>query len=251
MSRALPDEHADPPAPARDVVWVAHRGGIVPGYPENTLKAFRHAIRSGAQVLEIDLRATKDGHLVVIHDRTLERTTNGRGLVCARTLAELKRLDAGGGERIPSYQEALELVAGTGVEVLLDIKRSRAQDLGKIVALTEQHGAVASVIAGVRSVRSLRKIRALNPGIRTLGFVRSPDRVDEFIAAGVDIVRLKYEWIERDPGLIERVHALGRPVWALAPGLARDGLDPLIDSGVDGIISDAPAMAYAVPRQAD
>lgn len=248
MSHGVPGVGAGPAPPERGVVWVAHRGGIVPGHPENTLKAFHHAIDAGAQVLEVDLRVSKDGHVVVIHDRTLERTTNGRGPVTARTLAELKRLDAGGGETIPTYEEVLRLVAGTGVELLLDIKRGRAKDLRKIVALTEHHAAVAYVIAGVRSVKDLRAMRALNPAIRTLGFVRNRDRIDAFVAAGVDIVRLKSEWIERDPGLVKKVHELGRLVWALTPGLARGDLDRFLESGVDGIISDAPAPTLALPR---
>lgn len=110
--------------PEWNVAFVAHRGGIVPGYPENTLAAFRQAAKHGAEVIEVDLRGTKDGEVVIMHDETFDRTTNGKGKVTDYTLAELKKLDAGGGERIPTYEEALQLVAGTGVKLLLDIKES-------------------------------------------------------------------------------------------------------------------------------
>lgn len=105
---------------AGEVVFVAHRGGIVPGYPENTLAAFRHAIELGVDAIEIDPRGTKDGEIVIMHDATVDRTTNGRGRVEDLALRELKALDAGGGERVPTYEEVLELVAGSGVDLLLD-----------------------------------------------------------------------------------------------------------------------------------
>ncbi|RXI96546.1 glycerophosphodiester phosphodiesterase [Anaerobacillus alkaliphilus] len=72
---------------------IAHRGGSV--YPENTLSAFRHSFDIGSDILEFDVHMTKDGHLVVIHDFTVDRTTNGQGRVDSLTLAELKQLDAG------------------------------------------------------------------------------------------------------------------------------------------------------------
>ena len=90
------------------VVNIAHRGGIIEGYPENTLAAFRRAIAFGAEVIEIDIRGTKDGEVVILHDETLDRTTNGKGSVTNYTLEELKEFDAGCGERIPTYEEVLE-----------------------------------------------------------------------------------------------------------------------------------------------
>ena len=77
------------------VVNIAHRGGIVEGYPENTLAAFRHTITVGAEVIEIDIRGTRDGEVIIIHDETLNRTTNGTGPVANYTLGELKKFDAG------------------------------------------------------------------------------------------------------------------------------------------------------------
>ena len=86
----------------RFFVTIAHRGGLVPDYPENTLTAFRKTIETGAEVIEIDLRSTKDGEIVVLHDSTIDRTTDGRGPVAETTLGELKTLDAGKGERVPT-----------------------------------------------------------------------------------------------------------------------------------------------------
>lgn len=138
--------------PEWGVVNVAHRGGIAPGEPENTLGAFRRAIAAGADAIEIDLRGTRDGRVVVLHDETLERTTDGTGRVTDYELSELRRLDAGDGAKIPTYEEVLELVSGTGVQLLLDIKVSPVLDKRRVVRLTESHRAVLHVIVGARTV---------------------------------------------------------------------------------------------------
>jgi glycerophosphoryl diester phosphodiesterase len=99
--------------PARGLC--AHRGAMS-SHPENTLPAFEEAIRLGAHMIEFDLQLSKDGVLVLMHDTTVDRTTNGTGKVTDLTLAELKALDAGGfldsrfaGTRIPTFEEALEV----------------------------------------------------------------------------------------------------------------------------------------------
>lgn len=86
---------------------IAHRGASA-NAPENTLAAFKLAREQGADGIELDVMLSKDGHLVVIHDDSVDRTTNGKGLVRDMTLAELKLLDAGGGERIPALEEVFE-----------------------------------------------------------------------------------------------------------------------------------------------
>jgi len=226
--------------PEWSVVNVAHRGGIAPGQPENTLGAFRRAIAAGADAIEIDLRGTKDGRVVVLHDETLDRTTDGTGPVTDYALSDLRRLDAGDGARIPTYEEVLELVSGTGVHLLLDIKVSPALDKRRVVRLTERHGAVLDVIVGVRTLDDLREFRSLNPNLRTLGFVSSVEDVDPFLAAGVDIIRLWPEWIDAEPDAVERVHRRGRPVWTTAGDRRREGLEELIALGVNGVLTDRP-----------
>ena len=228
------------------VVNVAHRGGIVPGYPENTLTAYRRAISHGVDVIEIDLRGTRDGEVIILHDETLDRTTDGTGKVTDYTLKELKQLDAGGGESIPTYEEVLDLVQGTGVKLLLDIKVSPVLDKQKVVRLTEKHRAVLDVIAGVRTLNDLKRFHQLDPNIRTLGFIRRPEDIDDFIAAGVDIIRLWPEWIRADEGIVRKVQGLGRPVWTTAGDASREVLEELIISRVNGILSDFPEMTSKV-----
>jgi glycerophosphoryl diester phosphodiesterase len=103
---------------------IAHRGASA-YEPENTLRAFQLAIEQGAQMIELDLHTTRDGHVVVIHDETLDHTTNFKGRVDQFTLAEVKRADAGKGERVPTLDEVLDLTTGK-VRLYLEIKDPRA-----------------------------------------------------------------------------------------------------------------------------
>lgn len=91
-------------------IFVAGHRGFCAKYPENTMLSFTEAIKAGVDQIETDVRITKDNQLVLIHDATLERTTNGHGRVCDYTLNELKQLDAGRGEQIPTLRELMELV---------------------------------------------------------------------------------------------------------------------------------------------
>ena len=97
-----------------------HRGNP-DEFPENTLASFKSAIEIGVDVIECDVHLTADGELAVIHDHTLERTTNGKGPVARNTMAELEQLDAGGGEKIPRLEEVLQLARGK-VGVAVEIK---------------------------------------------------------------------------------------------------------------------------------
>jgi glycerophosphoryl diester phosphodiesterase len=103
---------------------IAHRGASA-YEPENTLRAFDLAIRQGAQMIELDLHVTCDNHVVVIHDPTLNHTTNLTGRVDRLTLAEVRRADAGKGERVPTLDETLDLTLGK-VKLYLEIKDPRA-----------------------------------------------------------------------------------------------------------------------------
>ena len=130
-----------------------HRGDRK-NYPENTMAAFRGAVALGLDAIETDVRMTADGELVLIHDRDVERTTNGKGFVDEMTLAEIKALDAGFwkgeafvGERIPTVEEFLELVAETDIIVNWELKEyplemgDRAYELiDKLVELIDRYG---------------------------------------------------------------------------------------------------------------
>jgi glycerophosphoryl diester phosphodiesterase len=112
-------------APTGHVLVYAHRGAR--GHaPENTLLAFQLAFALGADGIECDVQRSADGALVVIHDDTLDRTTNGKGRVAAWDLAALRALDAGQGQRIPTLSEVLDLACDSGRQVNLEVKAATA-----------------------------------------------------------------------------------------------------------------------------
>jgi glycerophosphoryl diester phosphodiesterase len=137
----------------------AHRGDSGT-YPENTLLAFQKALESGAYGVELDLHATSDGIVVVIHDRSLERTTNGRGFVDEQPLAAVRELDAGAGERIPTFAEVLDLV-GDHLHFDLEVKQPgiEAAVLDALSAFPAARWAISSFDWEI-----LTRLRELSPG---------------------------------------------------------------------------------------
>jgi len=155
----------------RRVEVIAHRGASEQA-PENTLAAFRRAAELGADWFELDCTLARDGALVVIHDDSLERTTDGAGPVAARTLAELQALDAGAwkheryrGERIPTLSEALDLARELGIGVYVEVKPC-AHDVELRRALLER--------AGAQRVRDEALSAALLDGIERSGSPHVP-----------------------------------------------------------------------------
>jgi glycerophosphoryl diester phosphodiesterase len=258
------------------VVIVAHRG-MAAGHPENTVAAFRQSVSLGFPVIEVDLRATADGHIVIMHDDTVDRTTSGTGEVGRMTLAQVRSLDAGrhaapgfAGERVPTYPEALEALRGSGATLVLDIKEGGTPGIERVVRVTGQHQGAAGVIVAARSIADLRDFKRLSPGLRTLGLVPGPQSeppdlavIEEFARAGADIIRLWPQWVfasrrqDARPGrspLVERLHDLDKPVWATAdtlygdisPEHPREDLTELVRLGVDGIITNLPGLLREV-----
>ncbi len=137
-------------------IWVAAHRGWCAGYPENTMVAYRKAVELGVDQLEIDVRMTKDGELVLMHDGTVDRTTNGTGRICDMTLAEVKTLDAGvkkgaefTGTRVPTFRELLEYLKDhptMTVDVELKEKPADGNDqrafeaCDKTIAMIEEYG---------------------------------------------------------------------------------------------------------------
>jgi glycerophosphoryl diester phosphodiesterase len=167
-------------APEAKVAMIAHRGAS--GYaPENTLPAFQTAVRMNADYLEIDLQMTRDGHLIAMHDETVNRTTNGSGRVGSMTLAEIKRLDAGSwfnrqhpmyardeyaGEKVPTLREIFETFRGE-TNYLLETKSPDVYPglEEELVALVEEFKLKRHVAVQSFSKASLLKIRSLNGDI--------------------------------------------------------------------------------------
>ena len=153
----------------------AHRGAS--GHaPENTLEAFRLAVQMGADGIELDVHLSKDGELVVIHDETVDRTTNGTGLVCSKTLAELKELDASkgmegyAGARIPTLGEVYDLIRDTGLLINVEIKTDVIQyaDIErKCLELEQEKGMQGRIIYSSFNHYTIANILAQDPQAQT------------------------------------------------------------------------------------
>lgn len=187
-----------------------HRGNPAE-HPENTLASFRSAIELGVDMIECDVHMSADGELVVIHDHTLDRTTNGSGLVAQHTLAELRELDAGGGERLPVLAEVSQL-ARDRVGLCVEIKQipipypdleekliAQLRDLDTLdqtAVVSFHHGAV-------------RRLKELEPRLAAgvLEGARPIDPVAILRSADADIYSPHYGAM--DPELVEQVHAAG------------------------------------------
>jgi glycerophosphoryl diester phosphodiesterase len=165
---------------------IGHRG-VMGVEPENTLRSFVAADRAGLDVIELDLHLSKDGALVVMHDADVDRTTDGTGPIADKTLAELRALDAGRGERIPTFDEVLDAVRAPLQAEIKDVAAARAladvmrrRDLaGRVEVLSFHDEAVA-------------EIGRLVPGVRT-ALVASrygTDVVDRAVAVGASAVVL-------------------------------------------------------------
>lgn len=121
---------------------IAHRGASALE-PENTLKSFIKAMKLGVDMVECDVRTTLDGQLVIHHDPYLDRTTNGTGLLKNKSLSELRQLNAGDGERIPTLREAIDTVKGQ-VGLVIEVKDPGSEE--KILNLIKEEKIAAEVI---------------------------------------------------------------------------------------------------------
>ena len=142
---------------------VGHRGAPAQA-PENTLLSFQRAIAIGVDWIEFDLRRTRDGVLVVIHDDTVDRTTDGRGKVGELTLNELRQLDAGVGQKIPSLRQVIGLARG---RVKMDMEIKEAGIEGDVVDAIRDSGIMEQCMVSSFIRDSIKKVKELDPRIET------------------------------------------------------------------------------------
>jgi glycerophosphoryl diester phosphodiesterase len=239
------DQHA-----ARDAMQiVAHRGSSA-DRPENTLASVKRAIEAGATVVEIDVRTTKDGVLVLSHDATVDRMTDGHGWINDKTLAEIRRLDAGSrfnlkfaGERVPTLEQVLTHCRNR-IDVQLDLKESGETYDRRIAEAVRAAGYSRQVIVGVRSVEQATRIRKLLPDARQLGLISEPEEIEAYAAAGVDMIRLWPKWLT-DKSLVGRVRRANVKLQLNETTGDRDEIARLMEYRPDSLLSDDPARLIA------
>jgi len=228
---------------------VAHRGGSAYA-PENTVAAFENAVKMGVDYIELDVHLTKDGYPVVIHDDSLERTTDGTGKVKDKTLDELKELDAGSwfsdefkGEKLPTLEEAMDFVKGRA-GLFIEIKSGNDLCDGieeKIVELIREKDMVREVIVISFNYDRIKNINELDPEIAT-GFLYGgnvPDVCEMALNAGVDYISPSWQAVTED--IIKEAHSnnIGVSLWTINEP---DIMKKFIDLGVDAITTDKPDL---------
>jgi glycerophosphoryl diester phosphodiesterase len=234
---------------ANKTAIVAHRGGSLLA-PENTLAAFRNAIQIGAAWIEIDVHQTSDKVTVVIHDNTLDRTTNGKGSIDKIPFEKLRSFDAGckfsdkfAGEKVPTLEETMALIAGK-CNLLIEIKNPDASgDIEKdVVSLIQKHQAWSWSVVQSFNYQSVLKVHQLDAQIKTaLLFVKPnieniQNDPDWSFLSGINIYH-------RFSGkrTIEKLHGLHKTVFVWTVNHLKR-IQKIVENGADGIITDDPQM---------
>lgn len=239
-------------------VVIAHRGDSA-NAPENTLAAFRMAAEKGADAIEFDVKLSADGEVIVLHDQTVDRTTNGRGDIRSLPLAALRDLEAGvrfegrfPGERIPTLEEVFEAV-GTRLHMNIELTNYATPGdalVEKVAALVRKHAMQERVLFSSFFPGNLRRARALLPEVprgqlawrgwmgwlaRTL-FWRGQFALHPYLT---DVT----------PALVSRLHKAGKRVFVWTVNAEAD-MNHLIRLGVDGLFTDDPALLLRLRNRA-
>jgi glycerophosphoryl diester phosphodiesterase len=225
---------------------IAHRGYSAVA-PENTLPAFAAAVRAGATQVEFDVRTTADGVPVVIHDRTLDRTTTGTGYVWDLPLSSVQEADAGSwfspayaGVRVPTLAQTLELLAPHGPEILLEIKSPATADQVRTIAeVIAGHGLLDRTIMQSFNPEVVALVREEAPEVRR-GLLRegvAPDTVELARKLGVAVCNPSVEDVLASPEMVDELNGHGIVV---TPWTANEVTEwaALAQTGVAGLITD-------------
>ncbi|MFE5341642.1 glycerophosphodiester phosphodiesterase [Isoptericola sp. NPDC056578] len=238
------------PVRAQAPVVIAHRGASADA-PQNTLAAFDAAGEAGAAMIEIDVHLSADGVPMVIHDGTVDATTDGNGEVRGRTRDELQALDAGSwfgpefaGQRIPTLAEVLELVARhPGLGVLCEYKgRWSAEDVAVTMRVLDAPELAGHLVVQGFDPVTVAALRDVAPQVPRSLLVEHPRESLPALLGELDAAAVSpgAALIADDPGLVPAAHDAGLRVFGWT---ANDEATwrLLVDAGVDGIITDRPA----------
>ena len=214
---------------------IGHRGaaGLA---PENTLASIERAISLGLDICEVDVRRTGDGHLVALHDAHVDRTTNGTGFVSEMSVLELRELDAGGGQRIPTLEDVLLTVAGR-IGLILEIK---VQGLAlPIFEIVRRVGITGPVIYASFIHEELRSIRETDSQALTAVLFPRLTKAPVAVAQKVRATHAGFNYRGVTGPLVEACHQQGLAVLVYTVNDRHD-IERMKSLGVDGIISDYP-----------
>jgi glycerophosphoryl diester phosphodiesterase len=241
----------------RNPIVVAHRGAS--GYaPENTMAAIKKAITMGVDMIEIDVQLSKDNEVVLMHDLTVDRTTNGKGKVRDLYLEEIKKLDAGkwfssefSGEKVPTLEEVIQAINGQ-CKLLIEVKRVKSKKLeieNKIVQLINKYNAYNWCIVQSFETQVIKNIQALDKSIEchklvTMNISVLPLHIDSRIKTGTIY---KYKTVQSinpyfkmlNKRKVNKIHSRGQKIITWTVNEPED-MKRMIEMGVDGIITNYP-----------
>ncbi|MFH8449031.1 glycerophosphodiester phosphodiesterase [Streptomyces fungicidicus] len=214
---------------------IGHRG-VMGVEPENTLRSFAAAQEAGLDAIELDLHLSKDGALVVMHDTDVDRTTDGTGAIADKTLAELRALDAGRGERIPVFEEVLDAVRAPLQAEIKDVQAARA-----LAEVMNARGLADRVEVSSFFDEAIAETARLVPGARTalIASRYGPDIVERAVEAGASTVCLNIRRLSLE--IVERARKADLRIigWVVN---TQDQLRLVRALGLDGATTDYPEI---------
>jgi len=220
-----------------NILKISHRGASA-YEPENTLRAIKRALEYTVDMVEVDVRETRDRQIVVIHDETLERTTNGRGYVHQMSFSELRKLDAGEGERIPTLQEVVDLVKGR-VGLVVELKDSRTTE--NVAEVLAENNFVDQTLVTSFIHSAVKRIKELNPQLKTgIIFRSAPIKPSQLaLDANGNALFPYYKYVTAE--MIEDAHSnhLTVNVWTVD---TREEIEYYVRMGVDGVVTNKPDL---------
>jgi len=231
----------------RGIIRIAHRGASF-DYPENTMLAFRRAIEMGVDYLEVDAQFTRDGEIVVMHDTSLDRTTNGTGFVHDYALTQIRELDAGRGERVPTLGEVFQLARANDIRLCIEVKgaddNASAEIAAVVVSAVQRADFVPFAVITSFYANALRRAKQLEPRLATLldpspqdGSLTPREICEQTLAAHANIISYDFQYVTR---AVAREAALtGLALWPWAPNTPQE-ISSLLALDVQGIMTDRP-----------
>lgn len=233
-----------------------HRGASSEA-PENTMAAFRLAYAQGAEGLELDVQMSKDGKLIVIHDETLERTTNGEGLVVHRTYDELRKLNATYTfkelqfEPLPILEDVLEWLASTSLELNIEMKNGvipYANMEEEVIRLVREYELSERVVLSSFNHYSLVKAKRLDPRMRTAILYMAGLYQPWEYAKSIGADGLHPYYFSVVPEIVAGAHEAGVSVRPFTVDEPKD-LRRLIQAGCDAVITNKPALMKTIREE--
>lgn len=217
-----------------------HRGAAAVE-PENTMRAFRRAVELGVDALELDVHLSSDGHLIVMHDKTVDRTTNGSGAIGETTFADIRSLDAGKGERVPEFGEVWREFREIGLQV--EVKDAKATSAVLELIRSDPRPGATMITSFLPDVVA-QAIAEDGPWtVGLIGGVKDAEKITSHIDFGMDM--LLVNWAIVDVPAVQQYRSSGKPadVW---PCRTPEDVRRAIEEGWNGTTVDDPQMALDV-----